>query len=125
MTVDIGGIRQIAINVKDLERAKEFYRDKLGLKHLFDAPPQMSFFDVNGLRLLLGRPEKPEFDHPASVLYYSVKDINSSHADLVSNGVRVEGEPHLVAKMPDHDLWLSFYRDSEENLFALMSEVTR
>ena len=125
MGVDINGIRQIAINVKDLERAKEFYRDTLGLKHLFDAPPAMCFFDANGVRLMIGTAEKPEFDHPASVLYYSVKDISASHESLVAKGVHVEGEPHLVAKMPDHDLWLSFYRDPEENVFGLMSEVAR
>jgi methylmalonyl-CoA/ethylmalonyl-CoA epimerase len=124
-SVGVSGIRQIALNVKDLERAKMFYRDTLGLKFLFDAPPQMSFFDVNGVRLLLGKAETPEQDRPASILYYLVKDINASHAALVAKGAHVEGEPHLVARMPDHDLWLGFYRDSEENTFGLMSEVTR
>lgn len=123
-SVGISGIRQIAIIVKDLDRARAFYRDTLGLQHLFDVP-KMSFFDVGGVRLLLGPAEKPEFDHPASLMYYLVKDIKSSHETLVGKGVQVEGEPHLVAPMPDHDLWLSFYKDSEGNHFGLMCEMRR
>jgi len=123
--VGITSVRQIAIIVKDLDRAKAFYRDTLGLKHLFDAPPSMSFFDVGGVRLLLGPAEKPEQQHPASVMYYLVNDIKSSHEALVAKGVQVQGEPHLVAPMPDHDLWLSFYEDSEGNHFGLMCEMKR
>jgi len=125
MGIGVTGIRQVAVNVKNLERAKEFYRDTVGLIHLFDAPPGMSFFDANGIRVLLGAAEKPEQDHPASLIYYLVNDINAAHQALVAKGTRTEGEPHLVARMPDHDLWLAIYRDSEENMFGLMSEVSR
>ena len=125
MGIGVTGIRQVAVNVKNLERAKEFYRDTLGLKHLFDAPPRMSFFDANGIRVLLGEPDKAEQDHPASLIYYLVSDINAAHQSLAAKGTSVEGEPHLVARMPDHDLWLAIYRDSEENMFGLMSEVSR
>jgi methylmalonyl-CoA/ethylmalonyl-CoA epimerase len=123
-TPALSRIRQIAINVHDLERAKEFYRDTLGLKFLFDAPG-LAFFDADGVRLMLGKAEKPELDHPASILYYLVSDIVGAHEALAAKGVKVEHEPRLVAPMPDHDLWISFYRDSEGNHFALMSEVTR
>lgn len=122
--VGISSIRQIAINVKDLDRARQFYRDTLGLKFLFDAP-NLSFFDAGGVRLMLGKAEKGEFDHPASILYYLVKDINASHGALARKGVHVERGPELVAPMPDHDLWISFYKDSEGNYFCLMSEVAR
>lgn len=114
-------IGQIAINVHDLERAIAFYRDKLGMKHLFTVP-KMAFFECGGIRLMLGLPEKPEFDHPSSIIYFNVDDIQAAFGTLSSRGVLFEGKPHLVAKMPTHDLWMAFFRDSENNLFALMSE---
>ena len=117
-------IGQISIMVKDIGRATEFYRDTLGVRLLFEVPG-MAFFDAGGVRLMLGKAEKPEFDHPSSILYYKVDDIGGIHRILESRGVRVEHEPRLVAPMPDHDLWISFYKDSEDNHFALMSEVPR
>lgn len=114
-------IGQIALNVHNLERAIAFYRDKLGMKHLFTVP-KMAFFECGGIRLMLGLPEKPEFDHPSSILYFKVDDIQIAFRTLSSRGVSFEGDPHLVAKMPTHDLWMAFFRDSENNLFALMSE---
>lgn len=114
-------IGQIALNVHDLERAIAFYRDKLGIKHLFTVP-KMAFFECGGIRLMLGLPEKPEFDHPSSIIYFKVDDIQIAFRTLSQRGVPFEGDPHLVAKMPTHDLWMAFFRDSENNLFALMSE---
>jgi methylmalonyl-CoA/ethylmalonyl-CoA epimerase len=102
-----------------------FYQDKLGLKLLFKAPTGLAFFDCGGVRLMLGAAEKPEFDHPSSVLYFAVPDIQGAHARLKEGGVRFEDEPHMIARMPAHDLWMTFFRDSEENLLALMSEVAR
>ncbi len=122
--VALSTIGQIAINVKDVERATRFYRDTLGLKFLF-APPNLAFFDAGGVRLMLSNAERTEFDHPASILYYKVGDIAATHQALVDRGVRVEEKPHIVAPMPDHDLWISAYRDSEDNYFAVMSEVPR
>lgn len=118
-------IAQIAINVKDLPRAIAFYRDKLGLRFLFEAPPNMAFFDCGGVRLMMGIPEKPEFDHPSSIIYYHVADITATTEKLRKHGVTIEGEPHLVAKMEKFDLWLGFIRDSENNPVGLMSEVAR
>jgi catechol 2,3-dioxygenase-like lactoylglutathione lyase family enzyme len=115
-------ISQISVNAHDLERAIAFYRDKLGMRFLFQVPPKMGFFDCGGVRLMLSLPEKPEFDHPGSVLYFLVPDIQKSYTTLNSRGVSFEGEPHLIAKMPDHELWMVFFRDSEGNLLALMSE---
>lgn len=118
-------IAQIAVMVKDLPRAIRFYRDTLGLKFLFEAPPQMAFFDCGGVRLMMGIPEKPEFDHPASVIYYHVANITATTDKLRAAGVTIEGEPHLVAKLEKVDLWLAFIRDSENNPVGLMSEVPR
>ena len=118
----IASIGQIAINVKDLDRAVSFYRDTLGLRHLFSVP-NLAFFMCGDVRLMLGPAEKPEFDHPGSILYYKVDDLPAMHAELVGKGVSFEGEPHMIAKMPDHELWMAFARDTEGNMFALMSEV--
>lgn len=120
--VTLSQIGQIAINVRDVERAVAFYRDTLGMRFLFQVP-NLAFFDCGGVRLMLGKAEKPEFDHPASILYYKVDDIQGVWRTLSSQGVRFEGEPHLIARMPDHELWMAFFRDSEENMLALMSEV--
>ena len=122
--VALGTIGQIAITVKDVDRATRFYRDTLGMKFLFEFPG-LAFFDAGGVRLMLSRAENPEFDHPASILYYKVTDIGGTHRSLESKGVKVEEVPHLIAAMPDHDLWIGAYRDSEGNHFALMSEVPR
>jgi len=122
--VHLNTIGQIAVNVKDVARATAFYRDVLGMKFLF-APPNLAFFDAGGVRLMLTTAETGELDHPASILYYKVGDIVGTHRLLVAKEVKVEEEPHIVAPMPDHDLWISSYRDSENNYFALMSEVPR
>jgi methylmalonyl-CoA/ethylmalonyl-CoA epimerase len=123
--VGISRVGQIAINAHDVERAAAFYQDALGLRLLFKAGPGLAFFDCGGVRLMLTRPEKPEFDHPSSILYFAVADIHAAHQKMKGNGVRFEDEPHLLAKMPDHDLWMVFFRDSEGNLMGLMSEVKR
>src|SRR5947208_14545328 len=115
-------IGQIAINVHDTSRAVEFYRDSLGLQHLFTAG-NLAFFDCGGVRLMLTPPEKPEFNHPSSILYFKVDDIQAAFDRLVQKGVKAEDKPHIVARMPDHDLWLPEFRDSEGNLMSLMSEV--
>jgi predicted enzyme related to lactoylglutathione lyase len=118
-------IGQASINVHDMHRAVTFYRDALGIKFLFEAGPKMAFFECGGVRLMLAIAEKPEFDHPGSILYFKVADIQAVAATLESRGVRLEGPPHLIAAMSDHDLWMAFFRDTEGNLLALMSEVAR
>lgn len=115
-------IAQIAINVHDLRRATAFYRDVLGIRLLFEAP-NLAFFECGGVRLMLGRAERPELDHPGSILYYEVSEIRSAHADLTAKGVTFEDAPHVVARLGANDLWMTFCRDSEGNLLALTSEV--
>ena len=118
-------IGQVFVNVHDLERAIAFYRDVLGMKFLFQAPPGMAFFDCDGIRLMLGVADRPELDHPASIIYYKVDDIERVYEIFKARGVEFVVPPHLVAPMPAYDLWLADFRDSEGNLLALMSEVPR
>ena len=124
-TPGITRIGQIQIGTRDVERAAEFYEKVLGLKLLFKAPPGLAFFDCGGVRLMLDRPDKPEFIHASSVLYFAVPDIQAAHKDLKEKGVRFEDDPHMIARMPDHDFWLLWFRDSEGNLLGVMEERRR
>jgi methylmalonyl-CoA/ethylmalonyl-CoA epimerase len=114
-------IGQIALTVTDVARAVAFYRDVLGMKLLFEVP-NMGFFDCDGVRLMISGSEKPD-EHYGSVIYFKVPDIQQAYASLSERGALFEGNPHLVARMPDHELWMAFFRDPDRNLLALMSEV--
>jgi predicted enzyme related to lactoylglutathione lyase len=118
-------IGQIFVNVKDLDRAIAFYRDTLGMAFLFQAPPNMAFFDCGGIRLMLGVADRPEVNHPASIIYYKVNDIERVYETFNARGVEFIVKPHLVAPMPTYDLWLADFKDSEGNILALMSEVPK
>jgi len=120
--ISLGQIGQISVNVHDLDRAVAFYKDTLGLKHLFAVPGRVAFFDCGGVRLMLAIPERPDLDHPSSILYFKVEDIEQAHEVLASRGVHFETKPTLVAPMATHDLWLAEFRDSENNVLALMYE---
>jgi methylmalonyl-CoA/ethylmalonyl-CoA epimerase len=120
--LSLGIIGQIAVNAHDVPAAATFYREVLGLKHLFSVGEQLAFFDCAGLRLMLTRPSAPEFDHPSSILYFPVPDIEVGHAALVTAGVKIEHPPRMTARMPDHELWMCFFRDPANNLLALMCE---
>ncbi len=118
-------IGQIAVPVGDIDRAIAFYRDTLGMRFLFAAPPGLGFFDCGGVRLMLDAPAKAQGDNFSSVIYYKVPDLNTAFETLSARGVPFEAEPHLIAKLPDHELWMAFFRDPDGNLLALMSEVQR
>jgi predicted enzyme related to lactoylglutathione lyase len=120
--ISLSQIGQISVNVHDLPRAVVFYKETLGLKHLFSVPPKMAFFDCGGIRLMLAIPGRPDLDHPSSILYFKVADIEHAHNVLASRGVHFETKPMLVAPMSTHDLWLAEFRDSENNVLALMCE---
>lgn len=120
--VSLGSIGQISVNAFDISRATAFYRDVLGIPHLFDAGT-MSFFDCGGVRLMLGVAESPEYAHASSILYFKVPDIAATHEALRAQGVEFVHEPRLVHRAEDHDLWMGFFKDSEGNVLALMSEV--
>jgi len=121
--VGLGAIGQIAMNANDIPRAVRFYRDALGMRLLFEVPPKMAFFDCGGVRLMVSLPEPKEHDHPGSVLYFVVDDIHRACSELGERGVPFEGQPHLIARMPDHELWMAFFKDTEGNTLALMSEI--
>ena len=120
----LGPIGQIAITVHDLDAAVDFYRDKLGMAFLFRVP-QLAFFDCGGIRLMLSRPEKPEFDHPSSIIYFKVDDIHAMYATLRERGVQFDDAPHLIANMDTYDLWMAFFRDQDNNLLGIMGELPR
>src|SRR5262249_29012001 len=120
-TTGLQRIHQISIRTRDTARAVAFYRDRLGPKLLFQAPPQLAFFDCGGIRLMLG-PAEPEFDHQGSVIYFAVDHINAPPAALSASGVTFRSKPHLIAKLPDREVWLADFEDSEGNILALMSE---
>jgi predicted enzyme related to lactoylglutathione lyase len=120
----ITSIGQISIIVHDLPRATGFYRDVLGLPLLFTAP-NMAFFDCGGVRLMLGPASSPELDHPSSILYFRVPDINAAHRRLVEMGAKIEAPPRLIAPMKTHDLWMVAFSDPDGNIMELMSEVPR
>jgi methylmalonyl-CoA/ethylmalonyl-CoA epimerase len=122
-TFGLGQIGQIAVPVADIERAIAFYRDSLGMRFLFKAPPGLGFFDCAGVRLMLVVPAKARPADHSSVIYFKVADLLTAFETLSARGVRFDGKPHVIAKLPDHELWMAFFRDPDENLLALMSEV--
>ena len=121
MEFGLSTIGQIAITVSQPDQAIAFYRDKLGMKFLFQVQ-NMGFFDCGGVRLMLTGGETPGENH-SSILYFKVGDIQQAQHTLTARGVIFEREPALVARMPDRDLWMAFFRDLDRHLLALMSEV--
>ncbi len=117
----LSAIGQIALSVRDAAAAAAFYRDKLGMKLLFEFPG-LAFFDCAGIRLMLSGSANPGESY-SSIVYFKVPDLHAAYDELRSRDVPFEREPHLVARMPDHELWMAFFRDPDCNLLALMSEV--
>lgn len=117
-------IGQITIVVQDVDRAIDYYQTKLGLPYLFRAGT-LAFFDCEGVRLMLTTPGAGSEDHATSVLYFRVDDIHRAYETLVACGVQFVDTPHLIAAMETYDLWMAFFRDSEQNLMALMGEIPR
>ena len=118
--VGVRGLAQVALTVRDVDRAKAFYGETLGLPHLFDAPPGLSFFQCGETRLMLSQPEGPE-TVGNSILYYGVADVDAAHAALVGRGVDFEEGPKTIAKVEDKEIRLAVCRDSEGNLMGLIS----
>jgi len=120
----ISAVGQSTLEVRDIDRAVAFYRDKLGLTYLFSAPPGLAFFDCAGLRLLLTTPEKDVSRKLSnSTIYFTVSDIHASHQAFLAKGIPFEDEPHLIARLENHELWMTFFRDPDGNLLSLMCEV--
>ena len=117
--VEIG---QIAITVSDVPRATAFYRDVIGLRHLFDAGPQLAFLAAGPVRVMLSTPQGHGTPGANSVLYFKVGNVEAAHAAMLARGATDERAPQLTAKMPDHELWIGFVRDPDGNLVGLMEE---
>ncbi|KKO45271.1 glyoxalase [Arsukibacterium ikkense] len=117
-----GHIGQIALTVSDVDSALRFYRDVLGLPFLFQPSPELAFLQAGTIRLVLSTPQGAGAVGANSVLYFNVSDINATYQELIAKGAVAERAPHLVTKMPDHDLWLGFIRDFDGNLLGLMEE---
>ena len=121
--ISLSKIGQIAVPVSDVDRAIVFYRDTLGMKFLFRAPPGLGFFDCDGVRLMLDAPAKAaQAENYSSIIYYQVADLEAAFDTFSSRGVVFEAKPHLIAKLTDHELWMAFFRDPDANLLALMCE---
>ena len=116
---------QVALTVEDVARSVTFFRDKVGLRFLFSAGPTLAFFDLGGVRLMLSAPEGEFSPGSSTVLYIKVQDIEASYREMRSRGVQFVDEPHLIASMPDHDLWMTFFRDPDGHTLALMCERAR
>ena len=123
--IKLDRLGQIALTVADLGRATAFYRDKLGMQFLFEAPPHMAFFDCGGVRLLLDQAPNPADVRPSAVIYFRVADLMLTAKELEARGVALIERPHLVAKMEDHDFWLAAFRDPDGHLLALMQEAPK
>jgi predicted enzyme related to lactoylglutathione lyase len=121
MNAGVTSIGQIAVTVQNMSRAVAFYRDILGLQYLFEASG-MAFFDCGGTRLMLSLADKADSTY-GSIIYYKTAHIEAAAAEMREKGVQFEASPRMIAKMPDHELWMAFLRDTEGNLLALMSEV--
>ncbi|MDE0855031.1 MAG: VOC family protein [Nevskia sp.] len=123
-SLGISRLGQIAIPARDLARAEAFYKDVLGLPHLFSANGMLAFFDCGGTRLMLDTSlVKDGAPRHSSILYFLVPDIGAAFGSLERQGVKVVDAPHLIARMPDHELWMGFFEDSEGNTLSLMAEV--
>lgn len=120
-TITLEKIGQIALTVDNIAIAKDFYQNTLGMKMLFDAGT-LVFFKCGDIRLMLTTPEKPE-PRGGTIVYFKVDDIKATHADLNQRGVNFIDEPHLIARMPDHELWMVFLKDPFENILGIMCEV--
>ncbi|MBF8291728.1 MAG: yraH [Steroidobacteraceae bacterium] len=120
--MNLSRIEQVAIPVRDLARATAFYRELLGMKLLFEVPPQLAFFDCDGVRLALSIASDPMYEPPGSIVYYRVADIDMAHAELERRGVEFLRGPHLVARLDAIEVWMAFFEDTEGNTLAITSE---
>jgi catechol 2,3-dioxygenase-like lactoylglutathione lyase family enzyme len=118
----IKGIGQVSIRVRDMDVATQFYQETLGLNLLFQIP-NMTFFECNGIQIMLSIPEEPKYDHPSSVFYFRVDNISSAYETLVNRNVHFLGKPHKVYEMGQTETWMVFFHDPDQNVHALLSEV--
>src|SRR5258708_21897791 len=105
-SADVSGLAQIALTVSNVAQSTPFYRDAIGLRFLFAAGPNLAFFDIGGVRLMLAPPEGRFTAGVSSVLYLRGGAIAAAHSAMKSRGVTFANQPHLIPQMPHHALWL-------------------
>jgi DNA-binding CsgD family transcriptional regulator/catechol 2,3-dioxygenase-like lactoylglutathione lyase family enzyme len=125
MSERLSAIGQISRQVSDLPRAVEWYRDVLGLTHLFTFG-DLAFFDCDGVRLFLtSAKERGSVSSGDSVIYFRTNDIHGTHTRLAAKGVAFLGAPHMIHR---HDSgveeWMAFFHDPDGKVLALMSQVS-
>ena len=121
MAGELIGIMQLGIPVKDTERATAFYRDKLGFRLLMNGP-NMAFFDCGGIRIYLdANPGMVEVGKN-SMIYFRTGNVERTHSAFQERGATIHQSPHIIASLPDRDVWLMWVRDSEQNLLGVMEE---
>ena len=122
MPASLGRIGQIALSVTDMDRSVAFWRDTVGLRFLFQAP-NVAFFDVAGVRLMLGAAES-DAKAAGTTLYFETTDLDATFAAIRDRGAKIakNGEPHFIARLGAKDLWMGFFEDPDGHLFALMEE---
>ncbi|HEV7717034.1 MAG TPA: VOC family protein [Steroidobacteraceae bacterium] len=122
MSAGLGPIGQISRSVKDIKQAEAWYGNVLGLPHLYTFGT-LAFFDCGGIRLFLTQSDSPQSE---SVLYLRVADIERTHAELKSRGVEFVDSPHMIHKHADGiEEWMTFFKDAEGRLLALMAQIKR
>jgi catechol 2,3-dioxygenase-like lactoylglutathione lyase family enzyme len=122
--VQLGPLGQVSLYAKDVSRVETFYRDTLGLPHVFTFG-ELAFFDLGGTRLYVHAVGEKEW-RPGSVLYFLVDDIRSAYDALGTRGIKFSGAPHMIFEDDSTHVqeWMAFFEDSEGNMLALMSRVT-
>ncbi len=119
----LGPIMQILVPVSDVEQAANFYEQVLGLPLLFKYPGT-AFFDANGIRLYLARPDEPDFEGTATI-YFRVEDVGATFDRLEAAGAKVRERPEIAHRDEDYDLWLAFVQDPDGNNIGLMREAPK
>lgn len=124
MPLTLNRIGQIALAVRDVDKAEAFYRDVLRMRWLYRFG-DLTFFDCSGVRLLLEKASEPEEATCGSTIYFSCADISLAVRELERRGVTFTSKPHLIAPMEDHDLWMAFFHDPDGHTLALMHEAPK
>ncbi|MBV9570858.1 MAG: VOC family protein [Alphaproteobacteria bacterium] len=126
MELNLSGrkLAQVGLSCRDLDRARNFYRDTLGLPLLFEAG-NMLFFQCEGLRLMVGLASKPEQPIGGSIIYFDAPDIDALGAALEAKGVKFIGAAVTVQQTDTHDLKLREFYDPDGNPLALMGLVSK
>lgn len=121
----LSDLGQIALRVQDLEASTTYYRDRLGMSFLFQAPPALAFFQCGSVRLMLSAERNPEEAPPppsSTVLYFRVSNIEETHRVLDRRGVTFLSSPQCIHRTEEGELWMAFFKDPDQHPLAIMAE---